>query len=67
MWSKFDLDEAFEEHTTQSLGIRHNIGNTMALKADVSFFDDRGINPTPTVGPAVRTRSITRIKMAMAT
>ncbi len=45
LWSKFDLDKPFEEHDTTSIGVRHNIGDNVALKFDLSFFADDGFNP----------------------
>jgi len=45
LWSKFDLDEAWESHDTTSIGLRYNFMPAMALKFDISRFDDTGYNP----------------------
>jgi len=44
-WSKFDLDEPFEEHDTTSIGVRWDLGDTYALKFDLSSMKDDGFNP----------------------
>ncbi len=45
LWSKFDLDQAWESHDTSSIGLRYDFMPNVALKFDVSFFDDTGYNP----------------------
>lgn len=44
-WSQFDLDTPFEKHDTTSLGARWDLGDTYALKFDVSSMTDEGFNP----------------------
>lgn len=44
-WSKFDLDTPFEEHDTTSVGVRWDLGDSYALKFDVSSMTDDGFNP----------------------
>lgn len=43
-WSKFDLDTAFEEHDTTSIGVRYD-AESYALKFDISSMKDNGFNP----------------------
>ena len=46
MYSKFKLDEpTFEEHDTQSVGVRYDLAPRMALKFDVTQMNDDGVNP----------------------
>lgn len=44
-WSQFDLDTPFEKHDTSSIGVRWDVGDTYALKFDVSSLNDEGYNP----------------------
>lgn len=49
MNSKFTLDAElngtpFEEHDTNSIGMRHNLSATTALKFDISMINDTGLN-----------------------
>lgn len=43
--SNFDLDLPWEKHNQQSLGLRRDIGSSMALKFDITHLDDEGLNP----------------------
>lgn len=45
LYSKFDLDEAWESHDTQSIGLRWDFMPNVAFKLDLSQFDDTGYNP----------------------
>ena len=45
LYSKFDLDEAWESHDTKSLGLRYDFMPNVAFKADISIFSDTGYNP----------------------
>lgn len=46
MYSKFELDApVFEEHDTQSLGLRYDLDARMAVKFDVTQMNDDGVNP----------------------
>lgn len=55
MNSKFDLDESWEKHLSQSLGMRHDVSTNMALKFDVTHMDDDGRNPfTGAINPVIK-------------
>ena len=45
MYSKFDLNDAWESHDTLALGVRYDLASNMALKFDISKFNDTGYNP----------------------
>ena len=45
LYSKFDLDQPWESHDTQSVGLRWDFATNVAFKVDVSKFDDTGFNP----------------------
>ncbi|MCV2883822.1 hypothetical protein OE749_03790 [Aestuariibacter sp. AA17] len=45
LYSKFDLDLPWESHDTQSVGLRWDFDTNVALKFDISKFDDTGYNP----------------------
>ena len=45
LYSKFDLNEAWESHDTTSFGVRYDFTTNMALKFDFSLFKDTGFNP----------------------
>ena len=45
LYSKFDLDEPWESHDTQSVGFRYDFMPNVAFKFDISRFDDTGYNP----------------------
>ncbi len=46
LYSKFELDEPkFEEHDTQSVGVRYDMDARMAFKFDVTQMNDEGMDP----------------------
>ena len=46
-WSEFKQSEGFEIHDTTSLGMRYNLNANLALKVDISSFNDTGLFPVP--------------------
>lgn len=44
-WSQFDLGTPFEKHDTTSIGVRYDLGDTYAVKFDLSSMSDEGYNP----------------------
>lgn len=44
-YSEFKLDLPWEKHNQTSVGIRRDIGTNMALKFDVTYLRDKGLNP----------------------
>lgn len=45
IYSKFDLNQAWESHDTTAIGLRYDFDDGIALKVDFSMFNDTGFNP----------------------